>query len=97
MTPRTVLYEHNLSEFDVPAYPRPSAMRSLTGKAMDVFTTASTWSSCENRYVTGLESLTMLNMFSTPMKMTTMGNISLSRHQVNVRLHAIQLLTKEPL
>ena len=43
MTPRTELYVHSLRVLDVPARPSPSAMRSLTGSAIDVLTTASTW------------------------------------------------------
>ena len=42
MTPSTELQVQSFKEFDVPACPRPSAMRSLTGKAIEVLTTAST-------------------------------------------------------
>ena len=43
MTPRTVLYDTTLSVFEVPARLSPWAIRSLTGKDIDVLTTASTW------------------------------------------------------
>ena len=53
MVPSTELYVHSFSELDVPAYPRPSAIRSLTGRAIEVFTTAST-------YIKGAEFITSL-------------------------------------
>jgi hypothetical protein len=37
------LYVSTLSELEVPARERPSAMRSFTGREIDVLTTASTW------------------------------------------------------
>lgn len=41
-TPSRALYATTLSVFDVPARLRPCAIRSFTGKVMDVLTTAST-------------------------------------------------------
>ena len=43
MTPRTALYETTFNVFEVPAWLRPWAIRSLTGREIDVFTTASTY------------------------------------------------------
>ena len=42
--PRIELYETTFSVFEVPARLRPCAIRSFTGRVMDVLTTASTCS-----------------------------------------------------
>jgi hypothetical protein len=42
MTPRMILYVRTFSELEVPARDKPSAIRSLTGRVIDVLTTAST-------------------------------------------------------
>ena len=42
------LYVSTLSELEVPARDKPSAMRSLTGRVMEVLTTASTYEVIRN-------------------------------------------------
>lgn len=44
MVPRMVLYETTFRVLEVPARLSPSAIRSLTGRATEVFPTASTFS-----------------------------------------------------
>lgn len=63
MTPRIALYEMTLRVLEVPARLRPSAIRCLTERVMDVFVTAST----------------KLNMFSAPTKIMMRGSSSLGR------------------